>query len=90
MDDNDGINEPERNEAAPSASKGKTRDLIAFWIFGLCNNYGYVVMLTAAIDIINSDTVSKSFRRICHYFDFLCFSRHLVQLNFYLIETAPI
>lgn len=59
MDDNDGINEPEHDEAVPSASKGKTRDLIAFWIFGLCNNYGYVVMLTAAIDIINSDTVSK-------------------------------
>jgi hypothetical protein len=33
------------------------RDLIAFWIFGLCNNYGYVVMLTAAIDIIDSKSV---------------------------------
>lgn len=25
---------------------------MAFWILGLCNNYGYVVMLTAANDII--------------------------------------
>ncbi|KAG5683414.1 hypothetical protein PVAND_012697 [Polypedilum vanderplanki] len=28
------------------------RDLIAYWIFGLCNNFGYVVMLTAAKDIL--------------------------------------
>lgn len=34
------------------------RDLVAFWIFGLCNNYGYVVMLTAAIDILNTNGVS--------------------------------
>lgn len=34
------------------------RDLISFWIFGLCNNFGYVVMLTAAMDIINSNDVS--------------------------------
>lgn len=30
----------------------KWRNLISFWILGLCNNYGYVVMLTAAHDII--------------------------------------
>lgn len=28
------------------------RNLIAFWILGLCNNYGYVVMLSAAHDIL--------------------------------------
>ncbi|XP_055855569.1 battenin-like [Episyrphus balteatus] len=28
------------------------RDLVAFWILGLCNNFGYVVMLSAAHDII--------------------------------------
>lgn len=27
-------------------------NLIAFWFFGLCNNYGYVVMLSAAEDIL--------------------------------------
>lgn len=26
---------------------GLWRDLGAYWIFGLCNNFGYVVMLTA-------------------------------------------
>lgn len=28
------------------------RNLVAFWILGLCNNYGYVVMLSAAHDIL--------------------------------------
>uniref|UniRef100_A0A915PIA9 Battenin n=1 Tax=Setaria digitata TaxID=48799 RepID=A0A915PIA9_9BILA len=28
------------------------RILTAFWIFGLCNNYGYVIMLSAAEDIL--------------------------------------
>lgn len=31
---------------------GLWRDLTAYWILGLCNNYGYVVMLSAAHDII--------------------------------------
>lgn len=31
---------------------GRWRDLTAFWTLGLCNNYGYVVMLSAAHDII--------------------------------------
>lgn len=33
--------------------KGLWRDLIAFWFLGLSNNYGYVVMLSAAHDIID-------------------------------------
>ncbi|CAH0562435.1 unnamed protein product [Brassicogethes aeneus] len=38
----------------PQMSKScKVRALLAYWILGLCNNYGYVVMLTAAHDIIN-------------------------------------
>ncbi|XP_044590891.1 battenin [Cotesia glomerata] len=28
------------------------RNFIAFWLIGLCNNYGYVVMLSAAHDIL--------------------------------------
>lgn len=31
----------------------KWRNTLSFWILGMCNNYGYVVMLSAAIDIIN-------------------------------------
>lgn len=30
------------------------RDLVSYWIFGMCNNYGYVIMLSAAHDIIKS------------------------------------
>ncbi|CAG9759289.1 unnamed protein product [Ceutorhynchus assimilis] len=40
----------------------KIRGILAYFILGLCNNYGYVVMLTAASDIIGmgegSDLVS--------------------------------
>lgn len=34
--------------------KTRWRNLVAFWILGLCNNYGYVVMLSAAHDILHS------------------------------------
>lgn len=40
----------------------KWRNILSFWILGLCNNYGYVVMLSAALDIIkqfNGVTVSE-------------------------------
>lgn len=30
----------------------RMRDLVGFWILGLCNNYGYVVMLSGAHDIL--------------------------------------
>ncbi|XP_058812030.1 battenin [Topomyia yanbarensis] len=32
--------------------RGLWRDLVAYWFLGMCNNYGYVVMLTAAHDIL--------------------------------------
>lgn len=28
------------------------RAFVAYWLLGLCNNYGYVVMLSAAHDIL--------------------------------------
>ena len=40
----------EKSEAARS----RWRNLAAFWVLGLCNNYGYVVMLSAAHDILES------------------------------------
>lgn len=41
-------------KATPGEQKDKQlwRDLVGFWILGLCNNFGYVVMLSAAHDII--------------------------------------
>lgn len=35
------------------------RVLVAYWILGLSNNYGYVVMLSAANDILKKEGVSK-------------------------------
>lgn len=32
----------------------KWRNILAFWILGMCNNYGYAVMLSAAFDILKS------------------------------------
>lgn len=44
--------------------KNAVRNLAAFWILGLCNNYGYVVMLSAAHDILasrfSSEVISNS------------------------------
>lgn len=37
----------------------KWRNTLSFWVLGMCNNYGYVVMLSAAIDIINRFHRSK-------------------------------
>lgn len=39
----------------------KVRNLIGFWLLGLCNNYAYVVMLSAAVDILAKfkDTTSE-------------------------------
>lgn len=39
---------------------GRWRDLVAFWILGVCNNFGYVVMLSAAHDIIKSLDLNHS------------------------------
>lgn len=45
----------EKVEAATNfKDTGRWRDLTAYWILGLCNNYGYVVMLSAAHDIIGN------------------------------------
>ncbi|XP_063695822.1 battenin-like [Culicoides brevitarsis] len=47
------MSETANNDNNSSAKKGLWRDLTAYWILGLCNNFGYVVMLTAAHDIIH-------------------------------------
>lgn len=35
------------------------RNLVGFWLLGLCNNFGYVVMLSAAHDILSDNTSGK-------------------------------
>lgn len=41
-----------KSEKSKIKDPQRWRDLTAYWILGLCNNYGYVVMLSAAHDII--------------------------------------
>jgi hypothetical protein len=46
------------NELTPLKSHRKNknyRNLVAYWILGLCNNFGYVVMLSAAHDILSEN-----------------------------------
>lgn len=58
--------------------RSRWRNLAAFWILGLCNNYGYVVMLSAAHDILKqkfgaatsedetNDTANATDVRLCN------------------------
>ncbi|XP_044765292.1 battenin isoform X2 [Coccinella septempunctata] len=59
------------DEVTPLKKKStQWRGLSAYWILGLCNNFGYVVMLTAADDIIKSHSDShdeKKGPRDCVY-----------------------
>ncbi|XP_066598121.1 battenin [Prorops nasuta] len=45
---------PITDEDDISTKRTKWRNLAAFWILGLCNNYGYVVMLSAAHTILSN------------------------------------
>uniref|UniRef100_A0A8R1E210 Battenin n=1 Tax=Caenorhabditis japonica TaxID=281687 RepID=A0A8R1E210_CAEJA len=45
------------------ASAGPRRNTVAFWLLGLCNNFAYVVMLSAAKDILEKD--SKHVEKPC-------------------------
>ncbi|XP_066155355.1 battenin isoform X2 [Euwallacea fornicatus] len=54
----------------PQLKRHKIRSLVAYWILGLCNNYGYVVMLTAANDIIGKSAESSESSKVrenCKY-----------------------
>jgi len=49
---------PGSSELTPlqSPREGRSyRNLVAYWILGLCNNFGYVVMLSAAHDILSEN-----------------------------------
>lgn len=49
MDNSNRMDSTVAIEPSIPKDKGLWRDLTAYWIFGLCNNFGYVVMLTAAV-----------------------------------------
>jgi battenin len=43
------------NGTEPLQQQRKYGNLVAYWILGLCNNFGYVVMLSAAHDILSQN-----------------------------------
>nr|XP_042910831.1 battenin isoform X2 [Parasteatoda tepidariorum] len=60
MTDINEVNEDENVDVAEkqysSANSEKCwRNLVGFWLLGLCNNYPYVIMLSAAFDLLHSD-----------------------------------
>lgn len=65
--------EPDENEeketiqGSSSKSFHLARIVTAFWLLGLCNNYIYVIMLSAAHDIIH-----RVESRVCRYLNFTC------------------
>lgn len=42
-------------EAQPGKTAARSRVRASFWMLGLCNNYGYVVMISAAYDILDKN-----------------------------------
>ncbi|EGT38354.1 hypothetical protein CAEBREN_00721 [Caenorhabditis brenneri] len=44
-------------EVASGGVTGPSRNSVAFWLLGLCNNFAYVVMLSAAKDILEKDAI---------------------------------
>ncbi|CAI4230137.1 unnamed protein product [Auanema sp. JU1783] len=47
------------------------RNVVAFWFFGLCNNYGYVIMLSAAEDIMDDQQHKPASNATKHCFEHL-------------------
>src|SRR5690606_32848440 len=58
------------------------RDLLAFWICGLLNNFGYVVMLSAAEDLVESSASSNYIIIIIIYLFIIIKEISLTQLTF--------
>ncbi|OZC07143.1 hypothetical protein X798_05833 [Onchocerca flexuosa] len=43
-----------------SSSHDSSRNQFAFWMLGLCNNFAYVIMLSAAEDILSVEDSRKA------------------------------
>lgn len=58
-----------RSRAGAAADQGRQgpprlRTRAAFWVLGLCNNYGYVVMISAAYDILHKNFLAEVLVRL--------------------------
>ncbi|XGW24554.1 hypothetical protein V3C99_006185 [Haemonchus contortus] len=52
---------PALHSISRSSSSVSSRNLLGFWILGLCNNFAYVVMLSAAKDILETDSGAQKY-----------------------------
>lgn len=57
------------------------RELISFWIFGLCTEFGYVVMICAAYDILSRFDNVRYYNCSTTYSVFFCVLLSLLMLN---------
>ncbi|XP_072178177.1 battenin-like [Diadema setosum] len=48
------------NDGVSDLRSTMIRNLTAFWIFGMCNNYPYVIMLSAAYDILGQAKIQPT------------------------------
>lgn len=53
-------------ETVQSVKYRNVRAYTSYFLFGLCNNFGYVVMLTAAADIIKDQAAYKGYAVSLH------------------------
>lgn len=60
---------------------GRWRDLLAYWLLGLCNNFGYVVMLSAAHDIIARINKSDGVSVTLFWCFFCCWSTTVILIS---------
>ncbi|CAI8008680.1 Battenin [Geodia barretti] len=61
--EDDSENGGEEEQESRAQKVAKWRNVTAFWLFGLCNNFPYIIMLSAAFDILSeldSNTSSDS------------------------------
>ena len=54
------------NTELKHSEKELFRNLVGFWLLGLCNNFGYVVMLSAAFDILQDKNQSNNTKSFTH------------------------
>ena len=82
----------ERDEDGGSAGSSRSssqpgrswRNLAGFWLLGLCNNYAYVIMLSAAHDILGDDFQAVSAAEMSTRWSELAWVFVLVVFNLFI------
>lgn len=61
--------------------KSKILTLVSFWILGVCNNFGYVVMLSSAHDILKSKSAESGNDEVSKPYYYRRISSHTYKLK---------